>query len=578
MYKLFRKLEQKTPKTEQDEELSLRETDDKKFERYSNNLQGSRPLSAKILEKRLGINSRRKQGRPTSAKRHYVYPVSKVSKVQNENHLLSRLRPTLITMDKERLYEENMALKLENNGLKAENMRIRTRLSQADKELTKKDEIIEELNNHERSPGHKYIRLVSSLKQNIKEIKQDIKNKEEELQKLRKNLRSSKLNELEIEIQTYVDECVRLKHSMEELMKRKGQDTLQSISEDTKYQNHIISNLKREKQDLIITISNLQEENAKFKEKLIDIEKGKKKNGKKDINNALKLEIQKLKMQIENNLKEIKEKDSDYQNEMISMKKNYDDVRIKLEFEEKKSRELKKEIENLNSRSVRVSENAFVSNASPPPKQKIAEKPKEIIIIPTFFYKLHEILESKNMMITVFISLLDKNQNGFIEIDELLNGMKKYGKDIQKKDIEDLIESKHGKLIISLSKLVTAYSNYNFSNPENKKPESEELLPIPPKGSKVPTFQLDQSPQQKKIPLIKELEILAYLKHIAFCMQLHRLSKLDLSSTMFGKKIQADQLLSKEQLALYFKNPPFVFIQKNNIDKLCEFLVQPKGE
>ena len=61
-------------------------------------------------------------------------------------------------------------------------------------------------------------------------------------------------------------------------------------------------------------------------------------------------------------------------------------------------------------------------------------------------------------------------------------------------------------------------------------------------------------------------------------MQLHRLQKHEITSTLFGKRLDSDKLLTKSELMQCFKNPPFMFIQKLKIDLFCEFLVQPVGE
>jgi hypothetical protein len=45
--------------------------------------------------------------------------------------------------------------------------------------------------------------------------------REEEIAKLKKNIKSTKLNEVELEMKMYVDECTRLRHLLEEVIKSK---------------------------------------------------------------------------------------------------------------------------------------------------------------------------------------------------------------------------------------------------------------------------------------------------------------------------------------------------------------------
>jgi hypothetical protein len=178
-------------------------------------------------------------------------------------------------MDKERLYEDNMALKLALNAFQAENTKIRTKVTQLEREISKKDDLIEELSAHEKTPGHKYIHLVASLKQTIKESKIELKNKEDEILKLKRNIRSSKLAELEVEIQTYIDECTRLTHNIEDLMRRQG-DYYGYNNDEARYSADVIIKLKKEKQDLLYALNNAQDEVAKFREKNYENEKLKK--------------------------------------------------------------------------------------------------------------------------------------------------------------------------------------------------------------------------------------------------------------------------------------------------------------
>ena len=103
-----------------------------------------------------------------------------------------------------------MALKLALNAFQSENVRIRTRITQLERELSKKDDIIEEISAHEKTPGHKYLHLVNNLKQSLKETKVEIREKEEEIGKLRRHIKSTRIAELEVEIQAYVEECSRL--------------------------------------------------------------------------------------------------------------------------------------------------------------------------------------------------------------------------------------------------------------------------------------------------------------------------------------------------------------------------------
>ena len=45
--------------------------------------------------------------------------------------------------------------------------------------------------------------------------------KDQELNELKRSLKNTKLEEFEMEMKLYVDECIRLKHMLEEVMRSK---------------------------------------------------------------------------------------------------------------------------------------------------------------------------------------------------------------------------------------------------------------------------------------------------------------------------------------------------------------------
>ena len=62
--------------------------------------------------------------------------------------------------------------------------------------------------------------LVMSLKKQIRELKYEVIKRDDELEVLRKNIRSTKTKEMEQEIHTYREECVRQRTIIEELLKQ----------------------------------------------------------------------------------------------------------------------------------------------------------------------------------------------------------------------------------------------------------------------------------------------------------------------------------------------------------------------
>ena len=50
-----------------------------------------------------------------------------------------------------------------------------------------------------------------SLKKQVKELKAECTKKEEDLENVRKSLKNTRQQEIDIEIKTYIDECQRLR-------------------------------------------------------------------------------------------------------------------------------------------------------------------------------------------------------------------------------------------------------------------------------------------------------------------------------------------------------------------------------
>jgi cell division protein FtsB len=59
---------------------------------------------------------------------------------------------------------------------------------------------------------------VSQLKKQNRELKYELDSKEQAVDKLKKDLKLSKSGEIEIELQQYIDECLRLRRLLEEVM------------------------------------------------------------------------------------------------------------------------------------------------------------------------------------------------------------------------------------------------------------------------------------------------------------------------------------------------------------------------
>ena len=63
--------------------------------------------------------------------------------------------------------------------------------------------------------------MVINLKRKIKELQSEKQRGDEEKNALERNIRSTRLTEIEVEVKLYMEECARLRHQLEEVIKSK---------------------------------------------------------------------------------------------------------------------------------------------------------------------------------------------------------------------------------------------------------------------------------------------------------------------------------------------------------------------
>lgn len=109
---------------------------------------------------------------------------------------------------------------------------------------------------------------MGSLRQTLKDLKRHLVAKNSEIGLLARNLKNTKHGELEVEIQSYIDECTRLRHHLEEFVKQR--ETL------------LNNELNSKKQQLLKQLKRTQEETAHWKNRFIELDNRKKKNPKNE--------------------------------------------------------------------------------------------------------------------------------------------------------------------------------------------------------------------------------------------------------------------------------------------------------
>jgi len=63
--------------------------------------------------------------------------------------------------------------------------------------------------------------LSQNLKKKIKELNTSVEAKQSEIETLKRNIKVTKIAEIEVEMRSYIDECTSLRHQLEEVIKSK---------------------------------------------------------------------------------------------------------------------------------------------------------------------------------------------------------------------------------------------------------------------------------------------------------------------------------------------------------------------
>lgn len=328
-------------------------------------------------------------------------------------NLLQKLKPRQINIEKERLYEENLELKLKNNSLKEEILILKTKVQQMKKELVKKDD-----NDEKNAYSVKPANLLSNLKAKIKDLKSQVQVKTEEIEALQKNLKSSKIHEQEKEIAVYAEECNRLKHLLEETMG--PNETLQKIlTEKHSDINSVIESINKENKDLHKNLSFYKSELEKCKQKLFETEKRKKLPDKAEMK-TLKKEIVKskeLNESLSKSLYEASNKEKGFRDEILKLKKVIKDIQHRYQGLEVNLKEAQVTISQLKGKSDSKTENLTQETSVF----------GQVESMPLMVKTVRLALNRANVSLDSFLETLDKSKSGNVTFDDFSQSLQKLG-------------------------------------------------------------------------------------------------------------------------------------------------------
>ncbi|EAR97360.2 hypothetical protein TTHERM_00338410 (macronuclear) [Tetrahymena thermophila SB210] len=175
---------------------------------------------------------------------------------------MKKLMPKNIKKAKEVLYEGTLIVKEKCNKLENENTKLKTQIIQLQKQNNKQQKLLYEIEQSQNSGQTTLLSqpaadnlLIMTLKKEQKILKDEINQKEAEIQSLKRSVRQTRIEELEIQLKCYIEETLRLKAKID-LMQREKQRSDQH--HETSYQkegkvfllNQIVDKLKQENYEL----------------------------------------------------------------------------------------------------------------------------------------------------------------------------------------------------------------------------------------------------------------------------------------------------------------------------------------
>lgn len=165
----------------------------------------------------------------------------------------------------EEYYDEVLQLRKQIGALNQENSTIKTKLRRLEEDNQKKEkEISVLLNPGKHEDFHRTLRdhhpsssaIIHGLKQKILKLETQLKDKENTYNKLKSDLKTTKIEELKVQMETYYQEIVRLQNyksqfQMKETAKGKSiQSKVKTLSETILHLNQNVEQLQSENQAL----------------------------------------------------------------------------------------------------------------------------------------------------------------------------------------------------------------------------------------------------------------------------------------------------------------------------------------
>ena len=181
-----------------------------------------------------------------------------------------------LNLDREKLVQENIRLKTQLNKLETEKINHKREITNLENEIIKKDKIIETMINDTQSNINSdnnkasEMHLVLNVKRQYKELKKAYEKNQQELNSAKKNIKFTKINELNMENKIYDEQIDKLKnlyeHSLEQKQSlQKNVNEFDIMKQALSQKDYIILNFQENCQKMESKIQELNSEKEKLK-------------------------------------------------------------------------------------------------------------------------------------------------------------------------------------------------------------------------------------------------------------------------------------------------------------------------
>ena len=188
--------------------------------------------------------------------------------------------------NEEQMHRESLRFKRDTNNFKLENIQLKTRIQQFEKEIEKKNKLIksimEQINNTQEGilPKNYFdteTSTVLNLKKHIKKLKEEVKSKDDIINNLGNDVRNESTEEIELRIKLSMEECRNIKNDLKNVRENpSGTESylknIKQIEEKLQDQAMILSNLRKEKEQIEALIASKNEDIINMQERINKME------------------------------------------------------------------------------------------------------------------------------------------------------------------------------------------------------------------------------------------------------------------------------------------------------------------